>query len=163
MPHPDTPLEQARFIFTTGKLIRDRINRLMAARQAQGACLARFGEISVAQMHALFFIHSRERMTIKELAETLSVSAPSASAMVDRLVEKGLVVREPDPEDRRRVFVRISPRAVLEMQAVEETILQAFVELVEELGPETSREWCRILERVHAILTDETKPLNRMP
>jgi hypothetical protein len=59
--------------------------------------------------------------------------------------------------------VRISPQAVLEMEAVEETILQAFVELVEELGPETSREWCRILERVHAILTDETKPLNRLP
>ncbi|SHF67934.1 DNA-binding transcriptional regulator, MarR family [Desulfacinum infernum DSM 9756] len=163
MVQVDTPLEQARFIFTTGKLIRDRINRIVAARQAQGGALARFGDISVAQMHALFFIHNAGKMTIKELAETLSVSAPSASTMVDRLVEKGLVVREPDPEDRRRVHVRISPEAGRDMVHLEETILQAFVNLVEELGPETAREWCRILERVHSVLTDETKRLERLP
>ncbi|SMC25020.1 DNA-binding transcriptional regulator, MarR family [Desulfacinum hydrothermale DSM 13146] len=158
-----TPLEQARFIFNTSRLIRDRISRIVSARQAHGGRLARFGEISVSQLHALFFIRERGHMTIKDLAETLSVSAPSASSMVDRLVDKGLVMREPDPQDRRRVFVRISPEATRDMEVLEETVLQAFVDLVEELGPETSRDWCRILERVHSVLNDETKRLERLP
>ena len=156
-----TPQEQARFIFNTGKLIRDRINRIVAARQAQSACFARFGEISAAQLHALLFIHTRGGMSITELAQTLSVSAPSASAMVDRLEEKGLVVRvrEADPHDRRKVMVRISPEAVREMEAVEETILQSFVDLIQKIGPETAKQWCHILEKVHEVLIKETERL----
>jgi len=48
--------------------------------------------------------------TIGALAERLHVRHHSAVGLIDRLDQKGLVVRESDDADRRRVLVRISAR-----------------------------------------------------
>jgi DNA-binding MarR family transcriptional regulator len=48
--------------------------------------------------------------TIGALAEQLQIRHHSAVGLVDRLDEKGLVTRESDSADRRRVRVRISRR-----------------------------------------------------
>lgn len=48
--------------------------------------------------------------TVGALAERLHVRHHSAVGLIDRLDQKGLVARESDPADRRRVLVRISPR-----------------------------------------------------
>jgi len=48
-----------------------------------------FQELTSPQMTALMTVRERGQVTIKELAEGLGVSAPSASVMVDRLVEMG--------------------------------------------------------------------------
>jgi DNA-binding MarR family transcriptional regulator len=39
----------------------------------------------------------------KSLAEWLAVRPPTVTVIVDGLVARGLVAREPDPDDRRRV------------------------------------------------------------
>jgi len=48
--------------------------------------------------------------TIGALADRLHVRHHSAVGLIDRLDQKGLVVRESDDADRRRVLVRISAR-----------------------------------------------------
>jgi len=48
--------------------------------------------------------------TIGALADRLHVRHHSAVGLIDRLDQKGLVVRESDAADRRRVLVRISAR-----------------------------------------------------
>ena len=48
--------------------------------------------------------------TIGALADRLHVRHHSAVGLVDRLDQKGLIVRDSDPADRRRVLVRISAR-----------------------------------------------------
>jgi DNA-binding MarR family transcriptional regulator len=92
------------------------------------------------------------QITMTELSSQLCVSPPSASAMVDRLVEKGILTREHSTEDRRKVMVRVSPEAMEDIKGVEETILSSFVDLVEKIGPETARKWCEVLERVESVL-----------
>lgn len=52
----------------------------------------------------------RDRITIGELAERLQVRHHSAVGLVDRLVAQGLMRREQGRDDRRRVFVRLTPR-----------------------------------------------------
>jgi DNA-binding MarR family transcriptional regulator len=91
---------------------------------------------------------------MSELAELLGVSPPSASTMVDRLVDKGVLSREHSTEDRRKVVVRISPESAKNIESVESSILQLFEGLVEKLGPETTRQWCRVLKHVNAVLSD---------
>ena len=49
------------------------------------------------------------RSTVGQLADTLSVSLPTASHLVDRLVHAGLTEREEDPTDRRRMLVQLTP------------------------------------------------------
>lgn len=53
-------------------------------------------------------IHEHRALGISELAETCEVSAPSATCMVRRLVGKGLLAREQDSLDARRVNLRLT-------------------------------------------------------
>jgi len=43
------------------------------------------------------------------IARQLAVSPPSITALLDGLVARGLVVREPDPLDRRRLTLLLTP------------------------------------------------------
>ena len=145
-------LTRARYIFTTGRMIHDRIMRI-----STGACMRNakddgFGELSTPQMNMLIMIRIREAVSVTELAALLGVSPPSVSAMVDRLVERGLLTRVPSDQDRRKVVIRVSPEALEDIARVEEILLGYFVELVEAVGPETTRKWCEVLEQVKQVL-----------
>ena len=54
----------------------------------------------------LLFTNGPERMST--IASALGVSLATATGVVDRLVEKDMVTREGDPNDRRIVLVRLS-------------------------------------------------------
>jgi DNA-binding MarR family transcriptional regulator len=153
-------LEQARFIFTTGKLIRDRIFSIQASQMEAGGRNNLGEELSVSQLHALHVIHDHGPATVSELAAALGVSPPSASAMVDRLVEKGLLSREPSRTDRRKVLVSISPEALKRINTIEETILQSFIDLVEKIGPKTAGMWCQVLRKVREV-QEQGPPVSR--
>ena len=56
----------------------------------------------------LLFISGSSRMSV--IASALGVSLATATGVVDRLVERGIVVREGDPEDRRVVLCRLSDK-----------------------------------------------------
>jgi len=152
----DTLSEQARYIFTTGRSIRDFVDRnvaqVLAAEGKDSIC----GELSVNQMHALMLIQNRGQVSISELAALLGVSAPSASAMVERLVEKGALTREPNPRDRRRMDVRIAPAVHKDFERLNADLLTAFETLVEKAGEETTRMWCEVLKRIKQVLDDES-------
>ncbi|MCB2148569.1 MAG: MarR family transcriptional regulator [Deltaproteobacteria bacterium] len=145
-------LTRARYIFTTGRMIHDRVMRI-----STGACMHiakddRFGDLSAPQMNMLIMIRIREAVSVTELAALLGVSPPSVSAMVDRLVERGLLTRVPSDQDRRKVVIRVSPEALEDIARVEEILLGYFVELVEAVGPETTRKWCEVLEQIKQVL-----------
>jgi DNA-binding MarR family transcriptional regulator len=48
-------------------------------------------------------------LSLSELATAVSVDAPYATLIVDSLEERGLVERRPDPADRRRKLVALTP------------------------------------------------------
>jgi DNA-binding MarR family transcriptional regulator len=50
-------------------------------------------------------------LTVGGVARALSISEPAASVLVDKLVGRGLVVREIDSADRRRTLVKPSDAA----------------------------------------------------
>lgn len=67
--------------------------------------------LTARQMEAVVLLAGREGATMGELAAGLGVSRAAATELVDRLVAKGVAVRDGDPGDRRRVLVRLSPPA----------------------------------------------------
>ncbi len=152
MMQENETLAQARYIFTTGKIIRDHIFRVQSSHLAACGKSEALGELSIPQYHTIMVVRMWGQITMTELSAQLGVSPPSASAMVDRLVGKGILIREHSREDRRKVVVRISPEALKDIEGIEDTILRSFVELVEKIGPETARKWCEVLERVKSVL-----------
>lgn len=72
---------------------------------------------SPAQLHVLGVLREVGPITVSQLASRLGISAPSTSAMVDRLVDARLVVRERGEEDRRIVSVWLAPEGAAALEA----------------------------------------------
>lgn len=67
--------------------------------------------LSLPQIKALGHLSHHGRRSVGEIAHGLGVSLPSASDVVDRLVERGLAERGANPADRRQVLVWLTPEA----------------------------------------------------
>jgi DNA-binding MarR family transcriptional regulator len=51
-----------------------------------------------------------DRLTINDLSQQLMIRHNSAVGLVDRLTKQGLVMREPSPEDGRKVYLRLTAK-----------------------------------------------------
>jgi DNA-binding MarR family transcriptional regulator len=71
---------------------------------AQRAHLSSSGaefDLSPIQCHVLHLIEPKRPLPMSRLSETLSCDASNVTGLVDRLESRGLVRRQPSPEDRR--------------------------------------------------------------
>lgn len=64
--------------------------------------------MSDAQLATLGALRTHGRRTLSSLADHEHVTAPTMSATVNGLADLGLVVRVPDENDRRRVYVELT-------------------------------------------------------
>lgn len=67
-------------------------------------------DVPLAQLKSLFLIHIRGSLTVRDLALNLGVTPGNVTSIVDRLVEKGLLKRNDDPQDRRRVLLDLTDK-----------------------------------------------------
>jgi len=151
MKHNDAR-QLARYIMTTGKLIQNRIISLHNPHFGSGKSKRALKELSLAQIQTIMTVYGSGQISMTALSKQMGVSPPSSSAMVDRLVEKGILIRKHSRIDRRKVMVQIAPSLKNDIRTIEEAILLRFVDLVEKLGHETAVMWCDVLEKVKAIL-----------
>ncbi len=148
-------VKQARSIFSATLMIRDRMFRVHVENINKQIRKQGFAELSVPQLHMLMTIRKGKDVHVSELADLLGVSPPSVSAMVDRLVEKGIILREHSKKDRRKVMVRVSAAAEKDFAEFDRNAMESFVELIEKIGPETTNSWCSVLEKVKDVIEQE--------
>ena len=67
-------------------------------------------ELTFAQARALFILAARKELTVSQLAKLLGVGNPTASILVQQLVERGLVTRTEHPTDRRHTIISLSQK-----------------------------------------------------
>jgi len=73
-----------------------------------------FAEVGVtmAQAKVLYVVMAAGQLRMTELAGRLGIAASSATEIVERLVELGLLERTADRVDRRQVVITATPAAV---------------------------------------------------
>ena len=81
-------------------LLAQHRHRWAARCQAHGLSIVGFQVLALLEMHG--------GMPMTRLAEELGVALPNATGIVGRLVERGIVSRSDDAEDRRRVVVTLT-------------------------------------------------------
>ena len=63
--------------------------------------------LSITELHMLDVI-GRTGCTVTDIAQSMGISMPSATIAVKKLEKKGFVTKERDPEDARRVCIRLT-------------------------------------------------------
>lgn len=64
--------------------------------------------LSLTQLRVLAFIDRSSQASLSEVADYIDVGRSSMSATIDRLVQRGLVNRTEDPQERRRVILTLT-------------------------------------------------------
>lgn len=75
-----------------------RFERLLGSQLKDNSCC---NGVTMAQCHALLEIQERGQMNLVRLVKNLGLDKSTLSRTVDGLVNIGLVMRVPDPSDRR--------------------------------------------------------------
>ena len=99
-------------------------------------------ELTMSQMKGLRTLAYQGEATVSQVADTLKIGLPTASQLVDRLVQAGLAERAEDPSDRRRILVRLSKKG----QQLHDGLNQ---------GPQAFRIW------LHRMTADDLEALHR--
>ncbi len=104
--------------------------------------------INPLQMHALLLIDQKEEITMKELAQNLDISSPSATAFADRLVKNNWAKRYNDPKNRRSVKLCLTDfgKNILEKKREERKKLTK--KLIESIPVKDRKDLLRILEEI---------------
>ena len=82
----------------------DRLSGLTKPQDSEWLSL----DLGMGQLKAVMVLSKNQQLTVGGLARALTLSEPSASLLVDKLVQRGLAIRETDPADRRRTMVLAS-------------------------------------------------------
>jgi len=69
--------------------------------------VAKYVGIQPTDLFAIALLLETTTATAGKLMETTGLSSGATTAMIDRLAATGIVVRESDPDDARRVIVRL--------------------------------------------------------
>jgi MarR family 2-MHQ and catechol resistance regulon transcriptional repressor len=84
------------------------LSRAHASISAHAAAHAADHGLSLTEFAILEVLYHRGRMVLGEIQRRILVSSGGITFLVDRLAEKGLVVRQECPEDRRAKYVALT-------------------------------------------------------
>jgi len=150
-----TTLEQAKYISSTIRLMQDRLFARHHGKSISKIEKSRLKDLSISQFHAIMMIRKKTKVSLKELAAMQQISSPSASAMVNRLVKKGILKRSQSKSDRRKIEISLTENAMARHEKAEKAVFASFVDLIEKLGPGATSEWCNVLEKVEVLFSQE--------
>jgi DNA-binding MarR family transcriptional regulator len=76
--------------------------------------------LTIAQFRAMSFLYRQHGCTQHQLADHLGVTPPTCSALVGRLVDRGVATRTTNPANRREVALRLTPAGSAQFEAAKE-------------------------------------------
>jgi DNA-binding MarR family transcriptional regulator len=105
-------------------------------------------DLKLSQLKALYAFRDQDCITMKEFAINLGVKFPNMTMIVDGLEQEGIVERERGHEDRRKVFVTLTPRG----KELRDGFLQQRNKVAEEIFANiTDKERERLLESLENV------------
>ena len=69
-------------------------------------------DLKLSQIKAIAAFQDKNCFSMKELANNIGVKLSNMTMMVDSLIKDGMVERDRDESDRRRVMVRLTPKGI---------------------------------------------------
>lgn len=70
-------------------------------------------DITPGAYYAMLYLKKHESFSMSELGKILLISKPNVTALVNKLIGKGYVVRFSDKQDRRIILIRLSSKGIL--------------------------------------------------
>jgi DNA-binding MarR family transcriptional regulator len=149
--------EKVALIAETDGLLKDYITSIVISRITAGMSDNGFMSVNSNHVHAAMILKRMEPCTLKDFAAMLRLSKSSASALVDRMMENGIIRREANPENRREVLLSIDPAFENFEALLRDKLTQWFAGLVSEMGTETFEKWHDVMLSLNKIIQEKIR------
>ncbi|WP_412029291.1 MarR family winged helix-turn-helix transcriptional regulator [Deinococcus yunweiensis] len=94
-------------------------------------------DLSFSQMTALHHLRAFAPTTVTLLSEHIHLSVPAASHLLERLVQRGLVTRDENPDNRREKLIALTDAGRGVLEQMDSAFVNAYVTTFARLRPET--------------------------
>src|SRR6202041_4023590 len=139
-----------------------------AMRRASGSgaifsqAVADYAGISSSDLECLDFLILEGRATAGRLAEVTGLTTGAITGVVDRLEKAGLVRRERDDNDRRKVFIATVPENIVKIGRFYEHMQRAMLKLWETYSDAELRLLLRFATQGYETMLTATEELKAM-
>lgn len=131
------------------------LRRILRATELYGRDLARAAGLTAVQFRVLQIVAERGQCTPTEISQQMGVSQATITALVDRLVARGVVVRARSQTDRRQTNIAITDAGRRTIDDAPDALQQRYVRKFEALADWEQAMLIAALERVAAMLDAE--------
>jgi len=115
-------------------------------------------DITMTQLLVLECLSTCGHCKMHTLVGALKGKFSAVTAIIDRLVKTGFVIREHGQEDRRTVFVALSPKGKKVLAEVFQQRRKAFMQVFSMVSAREREEYLTILEKLVARFSDQIEP-----
>jgi DNA-binding MarR family transcriptional regulator len=123
------------------------VRAVILAEPLQLALMEKYG-VRLAGLRALRVLRDLGTVPISRFAEALDIPRSTATGVVDRLVERGLIERAFDAADRRIIKIGVTPRGLAALADRELVDRSVAGKRIRALAPAEQRQLADLLERV---------------
>ena len=146
---PPSPSEVVSTLIATSH----RLSRVLNTRLSRESGVI---GLSGPRLRLLLAVEEAGRLRMGNLAEDLGVTARTVTALVDALEKEGLLVRLPDPKDRRATLLALTEKAQTQFEQVRRIQMELGEEFVAPLDQGQRRLLLDLLSRLNkGVFMDE--------
>jgi len=88
--------------------VRELVRIFVLAADRRRVAVAKSMGVHLSELTALGHVRHARQLTPRDLAARLGITTPAVTALVDRLEQRDLVRRRPNPKDRRSILVTLT-------------------------------------------------------
>ncbi len=131
------------------------LRRIIQAIDLHSRQLVRQHGITTPQLLILRQIQGKEALTVSQIAKQVSLKQATVTDILNRLERKGLVLRQKDTNDRRRVLVRETDLGKKILAAAPSPLQETFLKRFENLDDWKQSMILSSLQLVSSMMTDD--------
>jgi MarR family transcriptional regulator, organic hydroperoxide resistance regulator len=109
-------------------------------------------DLSLSELNALFEIKDTPNLTVSDIAEHTKLSLAASSQLIERMVKRGLVMRQEDPHNRRQKQVKLSKEGEKVLESFDAIYDQATRDLLAQLPDELLGRFEKLFSEVNKVL-----------
>ncbi len=110
--------------------------------------------LTTDQLYILRYISKKLKATSTELADEFCVQKSAITAIITRLVEKGLIGRTPDPADRRIIYLTLTEEGTAVFKKMQEKVFKLTKSFITKFDPDEIDHFIRTYEKLAKILRE---------
>ncbi|MEQ9563623.1 MAG: MarR family winged helix-turn-helix transcriptional regulator [Woeseiaceae bacterium] len=128
------------------------LRRILRVTELNSRTLAQHSELTASQLIVLQHVADEGKVLPSNIAKSVGLQQATITVLVNKLEDAGLVTRRRDTEDRRRIWIEITPRGESTLERSPDLLQNRFNARFSELEEWEQSMIVAALERVGALL-----------